>query len=1217
MRDRLWTAALLPLAALLATLACRGGTALAMWTGPVSGSFGLGTYEQVEHYSGSTFTGDSCGWISGYNVTGGQWESGNRLTQLDIDLGMAAPLSIPAGATVIGGRLSGSYSRVDGADSAQAALGALAALPSTQNCRGSFGTGSGVPVSGAGGSFSVDGYALAAGLAAGQTVIYAQGGLPQPVPGGTGQDHVAFGTISVAAEYAFTPAGLVAAAAPDGAQAKLSWSAAGNDGSVPYVVQRAPAGTSAWSTLAEGATTAFTTSDQPSCGSGYLYRVAAGGPDATTPWATAAEWDQHPCAVTVAPADPQTLDISFPPVAGDPNYELVWCASAACTPQGWDLGAATSARLTGLTPNTAYTVWACTTTDQVDCPTAAAWTYAAVPAALAWTTSGETVWNARVQWSAAGNPAGTAYVLERQIWNGAGLVQDWTPLGGGLTAASLITTDQACGVTYDYAVHAVNGAGVATAADQGGGPFQNAPCDETLTADGTTALDVAWSPTAPPGTPGTGYTLIWQAAAGGPYTYLAEGGATSAQLSRLQPGGGYRVWLAGSSGWWNEGGLAFTAPAAPVAVGLGGIGQTVLTASWSSGGNPAGTQYEAVLEAAPDGGPWLQDSGWITATQWTLTGLHPGTDYEVWVEAGSGSGQTSAWVLVGEGVTVPAAPSGFSAATGGLGFSAVAGRGYVVLDWSPAAGASGYDVWMWDGAAYEAFDVGAATSWDSRQARVFPADAALYPNVGVGALPPPVLDHGGAGLDLRDQPRDLYCSTGAQYCSVLPSENYWFGISAYNASGNSASFAPGGYACSQPTACQTPTLPLQTDAAAPEVTAWTINGGGAYTYSGSVSFSLGAADAVSGVAAYALSNDGSVWALTDVAGCVAGQATPCGATLAATGSWALAPGPGGKTVWAKVESAAGLWSAPSSADVYVNVDQTQPTVDATLNSGAASTASTSVSVGVTVSDPGASPGEATTWQARYSTDGGANWSAWQDEGTATAWSTPWALPGGAAGERTVLVQVENADQNLGQAGASIYYAPPDTAGASALPAGGGRPCTWAVDGVAVQATCVVSPQVAVPLDLPSGAVRMRSSLDNVTWGPWDPVAPSVDLDLGSAPGAKSVWVQAQDALGAVTAQAPLYYVYDPGAPTVQASWAGGASATDGAGAATLLVQAADDAGTVGLQLQVSANGTQVYAGPCLDSVPLTLAGAGFQTVQITVVNAAGTPTTTALGIYVA
>jgi len=187
-----------------------------------------------------------------------------------------------------------------------------------------------------------------------------------------------------------------------------------------------------------------------------------------------------------------------------------------------------------------------------------------------------------------------------------------------------------------------------------------------------------------------------------------------------------------------------------------------------------------------------------------------------------------------------------------------------MLSWPPSPGATGSTLYVWDGATYEAFDLVEVTSWDGRQGLIYPADQSLYPNVPEAGKNPPVLLHNGAGLNLRDLPLDLYCTTATYYCTQSPAQNYWFTVAAYNGAGSSAMYqVPGSGASSY----YMPTLPLQTDPAAPTITAWGVNGGGGYTYASTAPpFSLDAA--------YALSNDGSTWKTTAVSGCAVGQVAP-------------------------------------------------------------------------------------------------------------------------------------------------------------------------------------------------------------------------------------------------------------------------------------------------------------------------------------------------------
>ncbi len=1151
---------------------------------------------------------------------------------------LSAWFSIPSGATLVGGTIRGS-AEVAGPGTGTFTLafegGPIPPVPSSSDsCTISVASGpSTAAVDFASGwtstSFSADGYRLAYDMlhypsnSTGQEYVLGEPGWS--VGPSTPQTYIQLtSALSLMAQYAFTPTGIAIGQVQsgNGTQVTVSWGANGNASGTEYVLQRetiGPAGvTQGWTTIYQGTATSFSTTDQ-GCGNGYAYRVAAAGPDAQTPWDTTGEWDEFPCSVSLGTASTTSVPISWPAVTASTDYVVVWCVSGSCAQTQDNVGAGvTSATLTGLTPNTEYTVWVCSGTNMWGCPVASTWTQAAVPNGLSAVDDG-TPPQGLVSWGADGNPSGTTYAVS---------IQTLAPDGQWAAAPTTpcVTTATSCqtsGLTWDsvyaFYVRAENGAGQWTS---WAGPewFAVAP-HPSVSAASSSGLDVSW----PSLGNGADYEVYWNAV-GQPCCSNSGAlgtGTTAYSITGLTPATGYSVsvmawipesgggWCGGGSCWWgNAASTAYTAPAEPSGAALGGITQTALSVTWGANGNPSGTQYSVSLYQCADLSSAVANTS-TTAFSAHFMGLPEGTCYQGAVAALNGAGQSSAIDWTGQAPTVPATPA-LSGSGGGLGWSSTAGRGYVTLSWPAVTGATGYTVWVYDGTTYEPFPVGSATSWDSREALIYPPDASLYPNVSEASKAPPVFSHSAGGLDLRDLPHDLYCTTGSFYCGGGGGspQNYWLAVSAYNASGDSAM---GGNPCAFN--CYMPTLPLQTDPNAPVVTDWQVNNGGAYTYAGSVPYTLDASESPSGIAAYALSNDGSTWTTYAVSGCTVGQAAACQGSLSASGTWDLSPGPGSKTVYARLESAAGVWSAPVATTVYVNVDQTTPTVDVALDGGAARTSSTLVTVAVDISDPAAAAAGA-TWTVRYSTDGGTTWSAWQSEGTATRWSTPWTIPGGASGERTVLVQVENSDHNLGQGAATIDYAAPDTGGGAGLPvAGGSTACQWPVAGTDVPATCTTTSQVTVPLSPPSGAVQMRISLDDATWGPWQATATRIAVDIGSAPGAKTVWVQYQDGAGTVTAESPVFYVYDPGVPRLSATWAGNASATDSSGGATLLLQATDDV-QAGLTLTVTENGATLYQGAYTDSLPLTLTGTGYQMVQVTVTDIAGSQTSTELGIYV-
>ena len=1210
--------------------------------GSTSYSATLGAVVVTEGQSGSQFGSCGVGQVAGglYPTVGFGWSNGAQYAQWAAGPLAPGPLVLPAAATLVGAVASGTV--------AETAVGGVVSPPTPGSIEVVDGLDDAHPQAEpsycSGFAYAVDRTFLS-WPGDGRTIAYRMdayqlaSGLLQYGSDGNWGEYLAMGggaawfaplsPVKLTVEYAFTPAGITAGPVwtGQGVQANVAWNSDGNPAGTTYVVQRQTVGgggpVGPWATIYSGTATGFSTQDQQ-CGKAYRYRVAASGMDAQTPWDVTRQWAAHPCGLSVMAVGTTALTVSFAPVGQAAHYELYWCASAACRQVQLPLNTATAVRLGGLTPNTAYTVWACTTTDPAGCPAAAAWTQAAIPVDLAQTPAAPAFLQAGLQWSANGNPSGTVYEVRSQS------------VGAPTTAVvACRTTGRTCatnglglGAHVQLNVRAWNGAGIPSAWS---GPlvFANALVP-VVTAIGATRLNVRW----PTGPVGVHYAVMRQRQGTSATSLVAVGSASPTTLDGLRPATAYRVWLLawapegpGVAGGWCGGGGCWPVPAAGGDVGTwaatpvaGSVlaGQTTLTAHWDTGGNPAGTAYAVVVDTP---GRRRLASGLTSATSYTFTGLAPGTPAQVWVQAvgfdaqPTPAGQTpqppdSRWMAEPASVTVPMSPI-VTGAVSGLGWHPVAGRAEVHLHWLPSIGATGYTVWVWDGAVYERFAVGDVTAWDSDEARIYPPQARLYPRAAAGSLAPPAYVAPGTGWELRDRPFGLYCALLAALCPAGGDPGYRFAVTASNASGDSASYqAPGTVA----TSAYVVTPPLQTDPGTPVIRSFTLQGGSISTYASAVSFTLSAAESTSGVAAYALSNDGVVWVPTALAGCEVGQSASCAHSLVTQGRWQLTPGPGSKTVFTRVESVAGVWSAPVPATIYVAPDQTAPTVDVVLDGGAPVTAETSVSVAVRVSDPAAAAaGQA--FQARYSTDGGQSWSAWRSEGTSRAWSQAWTIPGGPGGQRQLLVQVEDAAGNLGQGGAMIGYVP--VAATVVVPGSSGHACSWSVGGRTVTATCVTRSQVAVPLHPSPGQVQLRVSLNNVTWGPWRSVTTSLPLDLGPGAGGRTVWVAYRNAQGTVQTVSPVWYVVDPAPPRVRARWLGGAGASGPSGQATILLQGTDDAGgAAALRVRVSENGTVLYTGPFSDSVPVHMLGSGYQFVQVAVADPAGNRTTVQLGIYV-
>ncbi|PGS46509.1 DNRLRE domain-containing protein [Bacillus sp. AFS041924] len=138
---------------------------------------------------------------------------------------------------------------------------------------------------------------------------------------------------------------------------------------------------------------------------------------------------------------------------------------------------------------------------------------------------------------------------------------------------------------------------------------------------------------------------------------------------------------------------------------------------------------------------------------------------------GAESNMSEAAVPTIPSIKVPPSP------TGNIYSNVYAGNdGYVELNWNPIAGASGYKVWLFNGKAYEAFDVKNSTTWSTKGKGIWPTATEI-----ANASPVNNIFHtDGQGTDLPKQPYKLYEKMGTAYAT---SNNFYFRLSAYDGNG--------------------------------------------------------------------------------------------------------------------------------------------------------------------------------------------------------------------------------------------------------------------------------------------------------------------------------------------------------------------------------------------------------------------------------------------------
>ena len=264
-----------------------------------------------------------------------------------------------------------------------------------------------------------------------------------------------------------------------------------------------------------------------------------------------------------------------------------------------------------------------------------------------------------------------------------------------------------------------------------------------------------------------------------------------------------------------------------------------------------------------------------------------------------------------------------------------------------------------------------------------------------------------------------------------------------------------------------------------------INSGAASTTSTAVTLTLSASDAAGTVTGMRFSNDGTTFS-SEVA-------------YATSYSWALSSGVGTKTVYVRFKDNSGNWMTSSATDTIQLVapaDTTPPTGSVSINSAAASTTSTAVTLTLSASDAAG-----TVTGMRFSNDG----TTFSSE-VAYATSYSWALSSGV-GTKTVYVRFKDNSGNWMTSSATDtiqLVAPADT--------------TPPTGSVSINSGAASTTSTAVTLTLSAsdaaGTVTgMKFSNDGTTFSSEYTYATSYSWALSSGVGTKTVYVRFKDNSG--------------------------------------------------------------------------------------------------------
>ncbi len=277
----------------------------------------------------------------------------------------------------------------------------------------------------------------------------------------------------------------------------------------------------------------------------------------------------------------------------------------------------------------------------------------------------------------------------------------------------------------------------------------------------------------------------------------------------------------------------------------------------------------------------------------------------------------------------------------------------------------------------------------------------------------------------------------------------------------------------------------------------------------------------------------------------------------------------------------------SSGSFYIDyirfgMDTTGPTGSMSIDSGAASTTSPTVTLSLTAADA-----ESGVSKMRFSNDNSA-WSAWEDYATGRDWNLSLG-----AGVKTVYAQFRDRHMNR----SDTYSSSIELIG---VPPSGT---------VTINSGAAYCNSVGVGLSLsasgPYGVSDMRLANVGSSWDDWRPYATSAAWTLPAGDGTKTVCVQFRDSQGYISSTASASIVVDTQPPTASIAINAGAAATNSADV-YLLMSVADTGSGVSQMKFVNSGSSWSAWEPFVATKSWTLsAGDGARTVYAQFTDAAG------------
>jgi hypothetical protein len=339
----------------------------------------------------------------------------------------------------------------------------------------------------------------------------------------------------------------------------------------------------------------------------------------------------------------------------------------------------TSTNLSGLTPGTLYNFYVVGVNGYGTGPASSTYntgTLCAAPTGLAG--SGSTTTSIVMNWTAT--TGASTYTLSYQPSGGS-----WTSIPS-ISGTTKTVSSLTAGIVYNFYVVAVNTYGSSgQSSTVTYGTISSSPTGLTGSNATTTSLDLNWTAS----TGATSYTVTYQIGSG-TMTTLSGLTGTSKTVGSLTAGTVYNFYIVSVNSYGTSStGTAYvygTDSGAPSGLTASSFSTTGLTIAWNA--STGATSYNVSYQYSGQGS-WSTVNG-VSGTSTSLSGLSPGTLYNIYVNAVDSYGTSPASSTYNTG-TLCAAPTGLTASSAtnasiNVSWTATTGVVTYTLNYQPSGG---------------------------------------------------------------------------------------------------------------------------------------------------------------------------------------------------------------------------------------------------------------------------------------------------------------------------------------------------------------------------------------------------------------------------------------------------------------------------------------------------------------------------------------------------